>query len=164
MITNIQYWKPASCGCQFEETFDRADPDGTRKLFYADIICPKHEPLVKNKPKLSQEKLLEKRTEIINLVEDLLTQNKTKNLKQYDDHPLTKQKLDTIKDMKHLLKTESTALRLEAILQAERQNVEKDLDDFTDKQMNHFLLGVHSPYAFSAQDAYDQVKKEQTGS
>jgi hypothetical protein len=163
MVLYHQTFSPSTCECVIEEQFEHNEVTGDNEqptLWFFHKICNKHLPLVENKPKLSKSKLSNKRKEIADHHLKLLEDNRKRHLKEFDEHPTRKQQLETIEQMKTTTFT-AHALRIQAKLNEERDRQVKVLDDHEDNSMNFLLVGIHSPYAFIAQDVYDAIRQEQ---
>ena len=152
-----QTFSPATCECVIEQ---EVDDNGNVSLLFFHTVCAKHEPIVKNKPKLSKQDLDKKRKEVSDKRLKLLSDNRIKNLKQFDDHPQRKQVAESIAEIKRS-QNEQLGLKLEAKFNEERMKVEHALDRHEDKSMDELLIGIHSPYAFNSQEVYDAISEEQ---
>jgi hypothetical protein len=155
-----QTFSPSSCECVFEQEFDHNEETGLNgqpRFLFAHKICSKHEPLVKNKPKLSLSEWTKKRQDIAKHKEFLLKRNRDKHLKDFDEHPTRKEKREAIKEMKMLKDTEKHALRIEEQMQIEYDHQITFLDNHEDGSMSQMLTGLHSPYALIAQEVYDTI-------
>jgi hypothetical protein len=163
MVLYHQTFSPSTCSCIIEEQFEH-DPEtglnGNASLWFFHYVCPKHEPLVKNKPKLSNEEFDKKIIDTVKHHEFLLSENRKRHMKDFDEHPVRKQKTESIKWMKMLKSTEKHALKMEAALDSERIRTVNFLDNHDNDSMHYLLSGLYSPYAFIAQEVYDQIKKE----
>ena len=159
-----QTFSPSSCECVFEQEFDHDEETGLNgqpKLLFAHRICSKHEPLVKNKPKLSLADWNKKRQDITKHKEFLLKRNRDRHLKDFEEHPTRKDKREAVNQMKMIKDTERHALRIEEQMQIEYDHQIRVLNKHEDDSMSQMLLGLHSPYAFIAQDVYDAIIKDQ---
>ena len=163
MTTKTQSWTPP-CGCVFEEIYELEDPDTTKRLFFVRNVCSIHEPIVKNKPKLSKKNLEDKQTEILNTVSTVLQRNKDVNLNGLKNNPNRLSDRVQLKEMKKNANLERHALLLEAKLDAEESDIEVQLDRFTNERIASVTQGIISPYAFTAQEVYDAVRQEQLNS
>lgn len=162
MTLKHQTWYPNTCKCIIEEQFDDEDETIPKTILFFHSICSKHLPLVESKPQLKDKDLKQKREQIINHHRKLLDDNRIRHLKQFDEHPNRKQKLDTIKEMKKSLDTEQLGLRMEEQFNMERIKQEKFLDNHEDESMDFLLSGIHSTYAFISQEVYDKILEEQS--
>src|SRR6185503_2607981 len=155
-----QTFSPSSCECVFEQEFDHDEITGLNgqpRLLFAHRICSKHEPLVKNKPKLSLVDWNKKRQDIVKHKEFLLKKNRERHLKDFDEHPTRKEKREAVNQMKMLKDTEKHALRIEEQMQMEYDHQIRVLNNHEDDSMSQMLTGMLSPYAFVAQEVYDKV-------
>lgn len=159
-----QTFSPSTCQCIIEEQFEYDDvtgENGQPSLWFFHRVCEKHLPLVKDKPKPSPELLRTQRQKIVDHHRMLLDKNRTRHLKEFDNHPNRKQKLETINELKKSLDTERFALKMEAQEAEERRKQESLLDAHEDKSMDILVMGIYSPYAFIAQEVYDAMREEQ---
>lgn len=164
MTTKTQRWSPNTCECVFEEIYEldeSTDNVTEKKLFFTHNVCSKHEELVKNKPKLSDNNLEKKREDILATINMLLANNRTRHIKDLESSPDRKDKKSKIKFMKLSLIGERTALRIEAELEAELDRNVRFLDGWENEIRDKAVLAMFSPYAFTAQDVYDAVIQEQ---
>ncbi len=158
MVLQHITWKPDTCDCVLEQQVDEGvDPT----LWFFHSVCPKHLPLVQNKPQLSKAQLKSKREIIASHHKKLLDANRVRHLKQFDEDPTRKQKLGTIKELLKTLDTQQVALRMESQAMEDRIIQERFLDKHEGDSMDYLLMGIYSPYAFIAQDVYDRILEEQ---
>jgi len=163
MVLYHQTFSPSTCECVIEEQFEHNEITGQNEqptLWFFHKVCSKHEPLVKNKSQLSKTKLNNKRKEIADYHSKLLEDNRKRHLKDFDEHPNRKQQQEALNEMRMTALGEH-ALKIEAKFNLEREKQLKFLDDHEDTSMHTLLLGIHSPYAFIAQDVYDAIRQEQ---
>ena len=158
-MVKTQLWSPSSCQCVFEQLVDDSVEPAVLSLYFVHNVCPTHEPLVVNKPKLNKQTLDSKRDEVMQRVVTQLSNNRVRNLQQLDNSQ--KKKRDIIKEMKKEARMEIHALRMEAKLDVERGNIERGLDAWEDEMKLQFFEGIFSTYAFNAQEVYDKVLEEQ---
>jgi len=163
MILYHQTFSPSTCECVIEQQFEHDEVTGLNgqpTLWFFHNVCIKHEPLVKDKPKLSIKDWNKKRDDIFKHHEFLLTKNRERHLKDFDSHPSRKAKQQAIKDMKSSFSGERHALRMESEFDNERTQQEAFLDRHESDSMDKVLIGIHSKYAFIAQDVYDKIMQE----
>jgi hypothetical protein len=159
-----QTFSPSNCECVIEQQFEHDEETGLNgepTLWFFHTVCARHESLVKNKPKLSEGQLKQKRDQIRKHHEFLLSENRNRHLKTFNEHPIRKQKKDAIMEMKLSKDTEKYALVLEAQMDGERVRTEGFLDNHELESMGMLLAGLHSPYAFGSESVYDAIMKEQ---
>ena len=164
MRNKTQRWSPDTCECVFEIIYEYDDVTGiasNHKLFFVHNVCPNHEPLVKNKPKLSNDVLEKKIEDTLATINTLLANNRTRHLNDLEESPDRKDKKLKIKLMKLSLVGERTALRIEAELDAELDKNKRFLDGWEDEIRDKAVMAMFSPYAFTAQEVYDAVIAEQ---
>lgn len=161
MVLYHQRFSPVTCECVIEEQFERDETtglNGPSSLWFFHVICERHQPLIK--PKLSKSKFEKKVNAIIKHHEFLLSENRKRNLKDFDEHPIRQQQLQTARELINS-GFRSHGLRMDAELQSERIRVENSLDRHEDESMFKLLSGLYSPHAFLGQDVYDKIKQEQ---
>lgn len=166
MVLYHQTVSPSVCNCVYEEQFEfdpiKNEPVGQPFLWFFHNVCERHLPLVSNKAPLKKADLDKKKEDATNHQLSLLDNNRTRHLKQWDEHPKIKGVRDIANEMKKSpdSKTRERANKIEAVMDQQRRNQERFLDQHEDDSMNHLLLGIHSPYAFNAQEVYDAIQEE----
>ncbi len=160
MTIQHQTWSPAICSCVIEQQFDDSTDNPQPQLLFFHKVCDKHVHLVKEKPKLKSEDLAAKKSAVIAHKEKLLRDNRIRHLRTFDEHENRKQLLETIKEISKSRDTEKYGLKLEAQFHEERRKQIKFLDEHENNSMEMMLLGIHSPYAFNAQEVYDTILDE----
>lgn len=164
MILYHQTFSPSTCDCVIEEQFEHDEVtglNGQASLWFFHNVCARHEPLVKNKQKLSLQKWQDEIEKTVKHHEFLLSENRKRHLNDFEEHPTRKLKREAIKHMIKIKSTEAHALRIDSELMGERIMVERHLDNHENESMNHVLVGMFSQYAFIAQDVYDKIRQEQ---
>lgn len=154
-------FSPTICKCVIEFQYEDTDNPPENTLWFFHNVCSKHEPLVKNKPKLSDNTLKQKRDIISSHHQKLLSDNKINNLKHLDEDPNRVQKANTAKELIKSMDTEQLGLKIEADLQEEKRKIETILDNHADNSMQNLIIGIYSPYAFIAgQEVLDAINQE----
>ena len=166
IIKYHQTVSPSVCNCVYEEQFDfdteLNNPVSDPSLWFFHNVCERHLPLVSNKQPLKKADLDKKKEDATNHQLFLLSNNRTRHLKQWDEHPKIKGIKDIATEMKKSpdSKTRERANKIEAVMDEQRRGQERFLDKHEDDSMNNLLLGIHSPYAFNAQEVYDAILEE----
>lgn len=164
MILYHQTFSPSTCDCVIEEQFEHDEVTGLNgepSLWFFHNVCAKHEPLVKDKQKLTLKNWQDEIEKIVKHHEFLLSKNRERHLNDFEEHPIRKRKREALKDMIKLKATEAHALRIDSELMGERIIVERHLDNHENESMNHLLAGLYSKYALIAQNVYDAIRREQ---
>lgn len=157
---------PSVCKCVYEEQFEydtvAKEVIGQPSLWFFHNVCERHEPLVKNKQQLKKADLDKNRQDIADHHLFLLQNNRQRHLKDFDEHPERKKVKDILIEMKKSanIVTKNRASKIESQIDEERKSQERFLDNHEDKSMNEVLIGIHSPYAFNAQEVYDAIQQE----
>lgn len=157
---------PSVCKCVYEEQYEYdpvlKEPISQPSLWFFHEVCERHEPLVKNKPQLKKADIDKKRDDVANHQLFLLQNNRQRHLKDFDEHPERKKVKDILIEMKKSVNTvtRNSANKIESQIDEERKAQERFLDNHEDQSMNEILIGIHSPYAFNAQEVYDAIQEE----
>ena len=153
---------PSVCSCVYEEQFEYDTVTnqvvGQPTLAFFHNVCERHEPLVINKPKINPQVLKNMRQNMAGHKQVLLDNNRTRHLKDFDDNPHRKQIQDSLNEIKKTMP--QAAARMQAEIDNDRTKQEEFLDGHEQKSMNTLVLGIHSPYAFNAQEVYDAIQQE----
>jgi|RhisoiCoNPM_1038542.scaffolds.fasta_scaffold06513_2 hypothetical protein len=157
-MTGTQTWSPDTCECKFEQIVDE---QGNIDLFFVHNVCSKHEPLVKNKPRLSKNNADKKKSDIVKQKEKFLSDNRERNLKKHDEDPLNVSRRKAANESKMIAGLEKHGLMMEAKLDSERQNIVTHLDRFESDMMEETIVGINSTYALDSKEVYDKVIEEQ---
>ena len=160
MTTQHITFSPSLCECVVELSYEDTDNPPENKLWFFHKVCDKHLPLVKNKPKLKDTELKQKRDSISKHHEKLLSDNRIRHLDTFDNAEERKQRKETIKLLVKDKDTEKHGLKMDAVIQEERRREERALDSHEDNSMHRLLTGVYSPYAFVAEEVYETILKE----
>lgn len=162
-MNNLQHqtYSPSTCECVIEQLVDYSKDPVDIKVWFFHNVCKKHEPIVKNKVKLSLVDWTKKRDDIVRHHELLLKENRERHLKTWDEHQHRKQMRASINEMKMSKVTERHALAMEAKLESDREKTVNFLDGHELESMSYLLTGLHSTYALISDEVYDVILEEQ---
>ena len=153
-------FSPSLCECVVELSYEDIESNPQHKVWFFHKVCDKHLPLVKNKPKLKDTELKQKRDSISSHHQKLLEDNRIRHLDRFDNAEERKQRKETIKTLVKSKDTEYHGLKMDGIIQEERRREQRALDDHEDNSMHRLLTGLYSPYAFDGEEVYQAILKE----